>query len=201
MIEDKEDDWKFTGQIGLGSRLQDGAIPYLRIQAGDKELEYNNREKNKIVTLIIEGGARGWVLASESGIDTTGENQWFIPFTVTTTDKFKFYKAYKSFRTGPMTEASEIYPFTNDTLRDDSEALNVYALDYLKTTTIPSISGSIDMLGNAQFSIGDKIENVVTRNGSAPVNLAIVDQSTQYAPPRQAGESGQDTITIELGRK
>jgi len=204
MVEDAEDEWKFTGQIGLGSRLQDGAIPYLRIQAGDKELEYNNREKNKIVTLIIEGGARGWKVAVDTGIDYTGEteDQWFVPLTVTTTDRFKFYKAYKSFRTGPLTATSPTYPVTDDTLRDDSDALEAYALDYLQTTTIPGISGSIDMLGNSQFSIGDKIDNIITRNnGSTPVNLAIVDQSTQYAPPRSAGEAGQDTITIELGRK
>jgi len=203
MVESSSEEWKFTGKIGLGSRIQDGSIPYLRIQAGDKTLEVANKDNNKMVTLIIEGEAHGITASNSADVEIEGDDQpWFIPLSVISTDRFKHYKAYRSFRTGPLTpEQSEDYPFTDPVLRDDGMEAGAYADDYLNTVTTPSVSGSIEILGNLQYSIGEQISQIVTRNGSSPVNLAIVDQSTQYAPPRSAGESGQDTITIELGRK
>ena len=200
MIEDTEDVWKFTGQIGLGSRVQDGAIPYLRIQAGDKEVEYNNREKNKIVTLIVEGQSHPIGVGKEPSLETSGDDTpWFIPFNVLSTDRFKRYKVYRSFRTAPIAglDNSE----TDDVLRYDLAGADQYITDYIQSITIPPVSGSITMYGREQFSVGEIVGQISTSHGSSPVNLAIVDQSTTYAPPRQSGASGEDTITIELGRK
>jgi len=202
MVEDSEDDWKFSGKIGLGARIQDGAIPYLRIQAANKELEVTNKDKNKIVNRIIEGAAHGVSISQSPEIDVEGDDApWFLPISVISTDRFKHYKASNSFRTGPLTPTSEDYPFTDPLLRDDGTAASEYADDYLQTMTIPGISGSVEIAGNRQYSVGERIGQIVTRNGSSPVNLAIVDQSSNYAPPRESGESGRDTITIELGRK
>jgi len=199
-IEDSEGAWKFSGQIGLGARTQDGQLPYLRIQAGNKALEYDNRLKNKMVTLIVEGQSHPIGAGLDSSVELTGDDvPWFIPFNVLSTDRFKRYKVYRSFRGKIIPDLDN--SLTDNELRYDLATAKSYILDYVESITIPPISGSITMVGNTQYSVGEKIGEIITRHGATPVNLAIVDQDTQYAPPRQAGGSGQDTVTIELERK
>jgi hypothetical protein len=190
----KDTTWKFSGDLGIGARFQSGAIPYIRLQAGKRELEKTYSTNDKAITCIIEGRSLMRERAYEEGTD----NDWFVPTAIVTTDRFMMYKVVNSYRDNPDNDPTSD---VNKYLRDDRIACENYAKDILQTTTIPPISGSITMTGSKQFSIGGKIGQIITRNGEAPVNLAIVDQSTQYAPPRQAGEAGQDTITIELGRK
>lgn len=185
-------DWKFTGKVGLSTRLQGGSIPYLRIQSGDRAVEYDYKDKEKAVTCIVEGEAHLWESVSEDNTD----DAWFVPMTVSSADRFKRYKVYQSYRGGPTGSATDT---PNE--RVDYDELKNYAEQLLESMTISPISGSITMLGTKQRTVGTMIGNIVNDDKVTPVNLAVVDQSTSYSPPRKAGESGQDTVTIELGRK
>lgn len=189
--------WEFTGSLGLGTRKQDGAVPYLRIQAGKREVEVQKKDDNKAVTCIVEGSSHLWAVAFETSGETTAPgSHWFIPMSVSSADRFKRYKVSKSYRKNPTgAETTELEE------RNDLVDCGKYAEQLLQSGTIPGVSGSITFSGRKQYSIGDIVGQITKGDRATPVNLAIVDQYTGYSPPRAAGESGQDTVTIELGRK
>ena len=168
-------------------------MPYLRIQAGDKALEVANKDKNKAVTCIVEGGSHVWTVVYE---DADVLNQWFYPILVTNTDRFKRYKVYKSYRKNP---SNTITPDADP--RDDLAECGAYGEKLLEGTTTPAISGTITSLGRAQNSIGTVIKYIENDQYATYVNLAIVDEEVFYSPPKQAGDSGSDMVTIQLGGK
>ena len=194
-IENNTDEWVKIGSVGQGARIEQGAIPYLRLQAADGAIEVVNKDKNKAVTCIVEGQSHLWALVFENQSNLT---RWFYPFSVNSADRFKRQKIYKSYRDkDSYIDNTNPAPETQIEFRNDIDQLGKYAEQILRTSTIPSISGSIEMLGRTQLTLGDKIDNIENGVKSVAIDLAVVDQTTNYS----SGTGGQDTVTIELGRK
>jgi hypothetical protein len=183
--------WDRSAKVaGLNARIENSNISYLKFQSGDKGKEYDKRNNNKAFTGIIEGESRIFVQAG-----TFSETE-FKPLLVTTEERFKYQKVYKSYRDRP--QATQ----TNSTARDDTTAAQAYADSLAVNYGVPDISGSVVITGFFQFTIGTMIEKIITNSGaSTDLNIGVVDVGFNFNAIRQNGAGvTPDTTTLELGR-
>lgn len=186
--------WKFSGKVGLAVRTSKGAIPYIKFQGGDRTKELTFEGNNKAATCIISGVSR--IEGSFSAVGANNDQNEFGPFTVTTSDRFKRYKVYKSYRDNPTGEA-----VTDIDFRNDIDAANEFAKNTVQGDTLPTITAEITRNGSSTLTVGTVIGSVVTRLGSVNLGLAIVTVTRSFAPPAEAGQGGSDSTTYSIGRK
>ena len=193
MVEDTT--WKPSGEVSLSARIQNDEVSYVKFQAGDRGLEFDNKDKNKFFTGTLKGFFRLIAGSDVGGGFGDFESGEFVPFRVYKADRFIKRRAINSYRENPTTGS------TTEDIRDDTPELIEYAQARLRSNQIADVSGSINMIGTGKFNNGDLIESIVTDNGTIEVNLAILDAPTTYEPVKRAGgvPSG-DSISIELGR-
>ena len=196
MLEVSSDTWESTGKNGLGVRIADENISYIKFQGADKKKEYAHRQKNKCVTCTIKGYTRPMAGASKegAGYDYIIDGE-YTPLRVFKEDRFKTKKAFNSYRVNPVTSTTTL------TIRDDIEDLKAFAIDTAINNSVPSVDGTLSIIGRRYWTVGEKIDSVQTDYGTINVGLNAISIDISYPPPVEGQQSGSDITTIELGRK
>lgn len=192
MVDDTT--WQFSGKIGLSARISNEEIAYLKFQGGDRAVESQQKNNNKMFTGSVKGYFRlvagSDPLGGFSGL-VDGE---FTPLQVIKADRFIKKTVFESYRDNPDGTA------VSETVRDDQSELNEYSRNLAISNSVPTVSGSIQLAGRNYFGVGDILTSIESVEGDIDINLAMVSVDIQFQPPRPAGTPSGDATIIELGR-
>jgi len=182
--------WVRIGEKKLTFNVDD---IYLRFIAGDRGIEFDEKDNEKAVTVTVKGVCRQ--LKSSNNFANLVSDE-FRPFKVKVVDRFKNRKAINSYRTAPDGSS------TTETIVDDSLKLEEYAIKLKLNNDVQTISGAIELIGVQSYGVGDKIDSIILPSGlGIPIGLAIKDVQVMYEPVRESGQgiTGDRTL-VSFGR-
>ncbi len=192
MIDDTT--WQFSGKLGISARVAPEEISYIKFQSGDRGVEFDQKDNNKMFTTTVLGYFRLVAGSDPLGGFADLEDGEFTPLQVVKTDRFLKKSVFESYRDNPEGDAE------TSGVRDDQSELNEYARNVAIGNSVPTVSGSIQLTGRNYYGVGDILTSIESVEGDIDINLAMVSVDVQFQRPGPAGTPSGDSTIIELGR-
>ena len=197
----KDSTWKTLKALKGGMQANNQEKPYVKYSVTDQVAISSLKSKNVGATTIMRSFHR--IISTSPDVASAATTTplftlGFVPFQVMIKDRFRYERAYNSFRDAPGDTT------VTETVRDDQTDLDDYVQTKADKFAIQSVNGRVTLQGIQDFNLGETIGNIIIDSEGQPTaenfGLGGAAVKVQASVLSISHDYQNNRTTLELGR-